>query len=77
MPYLQHRRIEPRAAQPVFPPQEPILDDASQLRAKPGAVVKGAKPKESSSKRRGYYANALRRQEVVFGPEVRSARLAP
>ncbi|KAI0763444.1 DUF1769-domain-containing protein [Trametes elegans] len=70
MPYLRHQR---GAAAPPFPPPEPIGDDATQLRRTPGASPASpgaaAKLKGNPSKRRAHFANALRRQEVVFGPE--------
>ena len=75
MPYFQHKRIPSGTPSPAFPPKEPLLDDISQLRTIPNATAKSAKAKDSPSKRRGHYSNALRRQEIVFGPEVRS--LAP
>ncbi|RPD75700.1 hypothetical protein L226DRAFT_507615 [Lentinus tigrinus ALCF2SS1-7] len=68
MPYFEHKRIESRVPVPPFPPQEPIEDDTTQLRAK-STSGKGVKQKDSPSKRRGYFTNALRRQEIVFGPD--------
>ncbi len=73
MPYFRHQRSTPSAPAPQFPPTEPLSDDASQLRTTSASPTSpgGGKLKGSPSKRRGYFANALRRQEVVFGPEVR------
>ncbi|TFK92352.1 DUF1769-domain-containing protein [Polyporus arcularius HHB13444] len=70
MPYFAHRRIQPGAPEPPFPPKEPTGDDTTQLRTtSANGNGKNAKTKDSPSKRRGYFTNALRRQEVVFGPE--------
>ncbi|KAI0642780.1 DUF1769-domain-containing protein [Trametes meyenii] len=68
MPYFRQQRGSPA---PPFPPAEPISDDATQLRTTvpPAAAPALAKLKASPAKRRSYFANALRRQEVVFGPE--------
>ncbi|OJT14872.1 hypothetical protein TRAPUB_8563 [Trametes pubescens] len=71
MPYLRHQRSAPGTPAPQFPPKEPLSDDASQLRTTSASPTSpgGGKLEGSPSKRRGYFANALRRQEVVFGPE--------
>ncbi|KAI1794489.1 DUF1769-domain-containing protein [Ganoderma leucocontextum] len=74
MPYFHHTPIEKgRAAEALaFPPKEPINDDTSQLRVRATQTdgnAKGGKLKGNPSKRRSYFTNALRRQEVVFGPE--------
>ncbi|KAI0631241.1 DUF1769-domain-containing protein [Trametes polyzona] len=70
MPYFRHQRLPKNAPNPQFPPIEPLSDDVSQLPTpvtSPGGSK--LKPGSSPSKRRGHFANALRRQEVVFGPE--------
>ncbi|KAI0716744.1 hypothetical protein C8Q76DRAFT_725459 [Earliella scabrosa] len=72
MPYFEHRRLESGSSAPAFPPKEPIGDDTTQLRTSPTATTgsgKSGKTKETPSKRRAFFTNALRRQEVVFGPE--------
>ncbi|KAI0355966.1 DUF1769-domain-containing protein [Trametes cingulata] len=70
MPYLRHQRSPRGAPAPQFPPKEPLSDDVSQLRTSAGASLSpNGKLNGSPSKRRSYFANALRRQEVVFGPE--------
>ncbi|KAI8972866.1 DUF1769-domain-containing protein [Trametes punicea] len=72
MPYFRHQRSPRGAPTPQFPPKDPLNDDVSQLRTTRDAT--GSPPsaklsKASPSKRRSYFANALRRQEVVFGPD--------
>ncbi|KAH9852266.1 DUF1769-domain-containing protein [Lenzites betulinus] len=69
MPYFRHQRVAPNEAAPQFPPKDPLSDDVSQLRTTPSATPSTTKFKGSPSKRRAHFANALRRQEVVFGPE--------
>ncbi|KAI0676355.1 hypothetical protein C8Q78DRAFT_1157991 [Trametes maxima] len=73
MPYFRQQRAPRGAPPPPFPPAEPLSDDATQLRTTPSAPAPAnpalAKLKASPAKRRSYFANALRRQEVVFGPE--------
>ncbi|OSC98092.1 DUF1769-domain-containing protein [Trametes coccinea BRFM310] len=72
MPYFRHQPIARGAPAPRFPPKEPLCDDTSQLRTVREATGSPGKEKllkGSPSKRRSYFANALRRQEVVFGPE--------
>ena len=75
MPYFHHTPIERgrAAGTPAFPPTEPISDDTSRLRVRATQTdgnIKGGKLKGNPSKRRSYFTNALRRQEVIFGPEV-------
>ena len=74
MPYFHHTPVaKSSAAAPAFPPKEPTDDDTSQLRVRATQTdgnIKGGKLKGNPSKRRSYFTNALRRQEVVFGPEV-------
>ncbi|KAI0659685.1 DUF1769-domain-containing protein [Cubamyces menziesii] len=73
MPYLRHQDTSRGAPAPSFPAKNPITDDVSQLRttrnASASPTLSGGKLKSSPSKRRAYFANALRRQEVVFGPD--------
>lgn len=73
MPYFEHKRIQSGSSAPAFPPKDPIGDDVTQVRTTSTLTTsnaKGGKTKEAPSKRRAFYTNALRRQEVVFGPEV-------
>lgn len=72
MPYFEHKRIQSGSSAPAFPPKDPIGDDVTQVRTTSTLTTsnaKGGKTKEAPSKRRAFYTNALRRQEVVFGPE--------
>ncbi|KAI0754327.1 hypothetical protein C8Q80DRAFT_1265979 [Daedaleopsis nitida] len=72
MPYFEHKRVEQAAPVPAFPRKDPIGDDTTEMRttsALTSGSGKNGKTKDSPSKRRGFYTNALRRQEVVFGPE--------
>ncbi|EJF59728.1 hypothetical protein DICSQDRAFT_128064 [Dichomitus squalens LYAD-421 SS1] len=73
MPYFHHARATDSGPAPAFPPPHaPINDDTSQLQTIPTATNssgKGGKLKDSPSKRRSYFTNALRRQEVVLGPD--------